>query len=809
MGSEIDEILLAQSARRRRLTYLACGVVVAACTGVFLLLANGDSKPAGGGGSGTAGGARPATSAPDRSPVPAAVAPTPGGGEAVAPPPPPAPAATSASPLARAKSLYADGMERLRAAMQGTPGTEETIGAYRAALALLIESQAIYEKWLEEHPEDEERLDDEISELQQQLYWCRKTLPATAFPSTSGDPDEESDPAPASVPERRPTAPPPAVPPPAIPPPAFRPEEARARFEAVARRAFTEGRPDLVLEAGLPLLEDPRMEPHRAGIPEAMDLARSLAAFLAAARRGLEPRLGRDGTMTLRSGPAAGVLAAEGEDLVLRSAAGEKRFRIGDLSAGDLVWFAESVGGLAEAAVRRAAGAFFLLRGDREEAARQLLLARGAGANIDDFAPSIAETIAKVPELAALDAWQRVEPMLEAPGPDILQVLEHFRQSHLGTACFRAHREEVFAAYAKAAAKTAFDPASLFSVLDKFSGKTLDLAYDFEEAGQLLDYATHGEWVVESGMLQGKRGAAWLERFDLGSADLRFVLPEAREMAAGFWGADRQGRVGVNLVLRPMADGLEVSLRRNDRPFALERIPFPPGKIEVAIAKREEKYQVRINRNLVLKGTDNSRADDALSAAGVACTAGPIAVEEFSLRADLDLEWARGGGTRFAAWVRDWWVAGSFPIEKAVPRLGLAEVFWPERDAFDAAAAGPDGKPLWKFARADESTNCALDLNRCFEPNDKCVAYAAARLWCPERRPAVLELQVDDDATAWVNGEIVLREAPIGKAHRAPVKLEKGDNLLLVKVVEVNGGWWLRARLVGKNGEMLRDLLAW
>jgi hypothetical protein len=102
-----------------------------------------------------------------------------------------------------------------------------------------------------------------------------------------------------------------------------------------------------------------------------------------------------------------------------------------------------------------------------------------------------------------------------------------------------------------------------------------------------------------------------------------------------------------------------------------------------------------------------------------------------------------------------------------------------------------------------------LDLNRYLKPNERCVGYAAVRVWSPEKRAAILELECDDDACAWLNGTLVLREAPIGQSFRAPLKIEKGDNLLLVKVVESWGGWWVRARILGKSGETLRDLLCW
>ncbi|MCU0727316.1 MAG: hypothetical protein MUE73_16275 [Planctomycetes bacterium] len=797
MGSEIDAILLRQSARKRHLVYLVCAVVVAGCAGGFVLL----SRGGGTGAPATASTVRPpppTPAPPAPRPVPEPVAPP----ETVVVPAGPRPADRPAEIL-EADRRFEQGMAKLRAAMQATPGEAATIDLFREALGHLIAAQGIYEKYVEANPAEEDRLGDRLTDLAQQLYWCRKTLPATAFPSTDDTPGGPGERAGASTPPR-PTERPPA-PPPAIPVPAFRPQEVRARFDAAVRQGFASGRPDLVLEAGLPILEDARMEEHREGVAEAVDLARGMAGFLAAARRGLIERLGRDGEVALRSGPVRGVLVEEAGRLLVRGPGDETPFQMSDLSASALAALAEAAGGLAGAADRRTAGAYLLLRGDREEGARLLLEARAGGADPGALGEKLSEVLARSPALRALDTWLRLEPMLRTPGPELLDAVDQFMAEHQASEYFRANRERIFAAYAKAVGKTAFDVDSLFVGLRKLTGKSVDLRYDFELADQLLDFVVRGEFKVEGGALLGQGGFATLERFDLTNADLRFVLGEVCEAAVGFSSAGGRGR--VVFTMKPLADGVEVALRRDDRPFALEKLPKLSGEVEVVLQKRDDKYQARVKGALALKGTDGARNAEPLTSVFVACVSGPLSLAEMELKTDLDLEWARGGGRRFATWIHTWWVAGAFPLARADNlKLGLAEAQWPEKEPFAPEATGDDGKPRWTPVRAPDGP---LDLNRYLKPNERCVGYAAVRVWSPEKRAAILELECDDDACAWLNGTLVLREAPIGQSFRAPLKIEKGDNLLLVKVVESWGGWWVRARILGKSGETLRDLLCW
>ena len=593
-----------------------------------------------------------------------------------------------------------------------------------------------------------------------------------------------------------------------LPTPQFRPEEARARFDAVVRQALATGRPDLILEAGLPLLTDARMEGHRDGMAETVDRARAMEDFLAAARREFVKGIGKECDVPLRAGPARGTVAEEGSEFVLRGPAGDKRFRVGDLSGATLAALADAGGGLTDPAQRFAAGAYLLLRGDLPEGAEQLMVARAGGADLGALGEKLDEVIARQPDLKALGAWLTLRPLLAEPGPALAAAVQEFVGAWAGSPIFAAHRDEILSAYAKAAGKQKFDIETVFAGEVKLAGKLIALRYDFESPDQLADFSTWGEFKIENGALCALSRAAWLEKFDLTNADLKFVLSEPCDVKVGFWGAGGRGsHVDFTMKYTDDLSGLEVALRRDDRAFAMEKIPRLTGPTEVTILKREDKYQVRVKNAVVLKGTDASRPGEALCSVGIACASGPASFEELELKTDLDLEWARGGGKRFASYIEGYWVTGAFPLPKPNNlKGGLAEAQWPEIEPFEPDVPGADGKPRWVYAKTERTV---LDLDRCLKPNDQCVGYAAVRVWSSEKRTAQIELECDDDACAFVNGELALKEAPIGQPWRAPVKLDKGDNVLLIKVADTHGGFWVRARILGKNGELLPDLLCW
>jgi hypothetical protein len=220
------------------------------------------------------------------------------------------------------------------------------------------------------------------------------------------------------------------------------------------------------------------------------------------------------------------------------------------------------------------------------------------------------------------------------------------------------------------------------------------------------------------------------------------------------------------------------------------------------LSKRDRKYQVRLNRKVVLKGNDlSNRPTDHLNRVGVLSRGDRVALLDLELKTDLDLDWAKAGGRRFTNFIRDWYVAGPFSIDPRDVEGALAREEWPQTRAF------APGDASWRFHR---STHDWLTLSGLMKPNKHTAAYAAIRVWSPARRSGLLEIEAQYDARAWLNDALALKRAPTGAAHRGSVKLVPGENLLLVKVVEATGNWWwLKARFLTKSGEAMRDLQYW
>ncbi len=108
----------------------------------------------------------------------------------------------------------------------------------------------------------------------------------------------------------------------------------------------------------------------------------------------------------------------------------------------------------------------------------------------------------------------------------------------------------------------------------------------------------------------------------------------------------------------------------------------------------------------------------------------------------------------------------------------------------------PGGAVVWRRATARQDGR--LDLRRLLSPNQSDVAYAAVTIRCDHKTPALLLLGSNDMVAVWLNGRRVWvypdPRASGPDADRVAVTLEEGDNLLLAKVQNVGGGWWLYAR---------------
>jgi hypothetical protein len=153
--------------------------------------------------------------------------------------------------------------------------------------------------------------------------------------------------------------------------------------------------------------------------------------------------------------------------------------------------------------------------------------------------------------------------------------------------------------------------------------------------------------------------------------------------------------------------------------------------------------------------------------------------------------------------VREWNLVGPF---HAADMDDLPTVYPPEKEAWPAKSyKGKDGAEIaWKTFRADDTGHVPLD--DLIHPNEQAIVYAVAYVLSPDDRDAALLIGSDDGVRVWINGGIV-HTNPVYRAarpdlDRVAVRLRKGWNKVLVKVLQGAGGWGFYLRFADPGGEL-------
>lgn len=159
--------------------------------------------------------------------------------------------------------------------------------------------------------------------------------------------------------------------------------------------------------------------------------------------------------------------------------------------------------------------------------------------------------------------------------------------------------------------------------------------------------------------------------------------------------------------------------------------------------------------------------------------------------------------------IRDWLVAGVFPTDSGATRVTRA--YLPDEARLAPAAGEPAGSPgAWRAVRAD--TLGRLDFNQLFpdKPMANAGAYALTYLWSPAERTVSLAVESDDDVLVWLNGALVERnEVARGVGNGVDtlvLRLARGYNRILYKVLNRTGGFGLGGRLLGASADPVADL---
>jgi alpha-glucosidase (family GH31 glycosyl hydrolase) len=156
--------------------------------------------------------------------------------------------------------------------------------------------------------------------------------------------------------------------------------------------------------------------------------------------------------------------------------------------------------------------------------------------------------------------------------------------------------------------------------------------------------------------------------------------------------------------------------------------------------------------------------------------------------------------------VRQFYVIGPFDNENGE---GLDKVYPPETEKFDLSRSftGKGGIAVkWQIPtnlQIDLGSPVFVNFDSMFTPNDFTAAYALTYIEADKDKDAFLLIGSDDGCAVWLNGEKVFRYDGLRAAFPAQdaikVKLKKGINTILVKVVEQQGGWGFYLQIVDEN----------
>jgi hypothetical protein len=156
------------------------------------------------------------------------------------------------------------------------------------------------------------------------------------------------------------------------------------------------------------------------------------------------------------------------------------------------------------------------------------------------------------------------------------------------------------------------------------------------------------------------------------------------------------------------------------------------------------------------------------------------------------------GKPKSGPFLREWLVCGPYSQPGVSGAEGVFDIaFGPEK---------PDEKVQWQPVPTADMVN----LSGLFPGKVSCAAYLKTQVIALQDCEAQLLLGSDDGVKAWLNGAVVHSNNTdrfgVPDQDRAPIKLRKGANELLLKITQGGGGWLACARIVGLDGAPIPGL---
>lgn len=155
------------------------------------------------------------------------------------------------------------------------------------------------------------------------------------------------------------------------------------------------------------------------------------------------------------------------------------------------------------------------------------------------------------------------------------------------------------------------------------------------------------------------------------------------------------------------------------------------------------------------------------------------------------------------SYIKKWLVAGPY----AQQNKGMEDLF---KMVFPAEP-GATGEVQWKQIRRGIGGE-SIDLEQALAPGDNCCAYVKTTVTVPTEQTVRLEMGSDDSIKAWVNGTLVhencLSRGCSPAQDVVKVKLNKGENKIVLKIIDASAQWAFSCRILGETGMPVTGMTA-
>jgi alpha-mannosidase len=169
-----------------------------------------------------------------------------------------------------------------------------------------------------------------------------------------------------------------------------------------------------------------------------------------------------------------------------------------------------------------------------------------------------------------------------------------------------------------------------------------------------------------------------------------------------------------------------------------------------------------------------------------------------------------GASPRGSRPIGSWLVAGAFPVQGDSGSARLVRAYIPNEGSLaPAAGEAAAGGKTWRAFAADSLGRVDLNIALPDQVRDNAAAYAMAYVFAPTDRTVRLLAESDDDVVIWLNGTRVFTHdiaRGMGEGDTIVLRLSRGVNRLLYKVVNRSGGFGVGGRVLVAGSDNLADL---